>query len=125
VKQVVQPASVPSPGGAYSQCIRTGNFVFLAGMIGVDADRRVVGDDVASQTRRALENMRACLQTAGATLTDVCSVTAFLEHADRDFATYNQVYQEFFPTQPPVRATVQAHIVGEPIVEIQAIAVVD
>jgi 2-iminobutanoate/2-iminopropanoate deaminase len=94
-------------------------------MIGLDENRLLLSEDVARQTRRALENLRDCLQAAGATLDDVCSVTAFLEDADRDFAAYNAAYKEFFPTDPPARATVQAHIVGDPVVEIQAIAVID
>lgn len=122
-RQAFQPSSVPVPAGAYSQCIRAGDWVFLAGMVGLNADRRLAGDDVASQTRQALTNMEACLRAAGASLADVCSVTTYLEHGDRDFEAYNAVYSEFFQHEPPVRATVEAHIVGEPIVEIQAIAV--
>lgn len=125
MKQIVNPVTVPAPGGAYSQCVRKGHFVFVAGMIGLDENRLLLSEDVARQTRRALENLRDCLQAAGATLDDVCSVTAFLEDADRDFAAYNAAYKEFFPTDPPARATVQAHIVGDPVVEIQAIAVID
>lgn len=123
LRQSFQPASLPVPAGSYSQCIRAGDLVFVAGMVGVDADRRIAGDDVGSQTRQALQNMEACLVEAGASLADVCSVTTYLEHADRDFAAYNAVYMEFFDHEPPARATVEAHIVGEPIVEIQAIAV--
>lgn len=125
MKQVINPPSVPAPAGPYSQCIRKGSLIFLAGMIGLDESCRLVSDDVGDQTRRALENMQACLQTAGATLDDVCSVTAFLEHIDRDLPAYNAAYTDFFPYDAPVRATVQAHIVGEPVVEIQAIAFVE
>lgn len=123
-KLTFQPSSLPMPSGAYSQSVRVGDSVFVAGMVGVDADRRLAGDDITSQTRQALRNMEACLEAAGASLGDVCQVTTFLEHADRDFEAYDAAYREFFPTDPPARATVESHIVGEPIIEMQAIAVV-
>jgi len=83
-----------------------------------------VVDDVSSQTRQALRNMATALAAVGSTLADVCSVTAFLEHIDRDFAAYDMAYRMAFAEDPPARATVQAHIAGEGLlVEIQAIAV--
>jgi enamine deaminase RidA (YjgF/YER057c/UK114 family) len=98
--------------------------VFLAGVTGQDPQRRLVGDDVASQTRQALRNMATGLAAVGGTLADVCSVTAFLEHIDRDFAAYDAAYSEAFADDPPARATVEAHIAGGGLlVEIQAIAV--
>jgi 2-iminobutanoate/2-iminopropanoate deaminase len=124
MRQVFNPPGVPAPGGCYSQVVRVGNLVFLAGVAGQDEQRRLVGDDVATQTRQALTNLRTSLAAVGGKLADVCYVTAFLEHADRDFAAYNAAYAEFFPADPPARATVQAHIAGEGLlVEIQAIAV--
>lgn len=126
MRQALNPAGVPAPGGCYSQVVRAGNLVFLSGVAGQDAERRLVGPDVASQTRQALRNMAAELATVGGSLADVCYVTAFLEHADEDFDAYNAAYAEFFPANPPARATVQAHIVGDGLlVEIQAIAVLD
>lgn len=124
MKQVLNPSGVAAPGGCYSHVVRVGDTVFLAGVVGQDVERRLVGDDVGSQTRQALRNMATNLAAVGGTLADVCSVTAFLEHIDRDFAAYNEAYSEAFPEDPPARATVQAHIAGEGVlVEIQAIAV--
>ena len=125
MKQSINPPSLPAPGGSYSQVVRRGNLVFVAGMVGRHVDRRLAGDDVRSQTRQTLENVRAGLAAAGAALDDVCSVTAFLENADRDFGGYDEVYREFFPYEPPARATVGAHLLGGVLVEIQAIAVLD
>lgn len=125
MRQAFNPPGVPAPGGCYSQVVRAGNLVFLSGVAGQDAERRLVGPDVASQTRQALRNLATELEAVGGSLADVCYVTAFIEHADEDFAAYNAAYAEFFPQDPPARATVQAHIVGDGLrVEIQAIAVV-
>jgi 2-iminobutanoate/2-iminopropanoate deaminase len=124
MRHVLNPPGVPAPGGCYSQVVRVGDLVFLAGVAGQDEHRQLVGEDVATQTRQALRNLATGLAAVGGTLADVCYVTAFLEHIDRDFAAYNAAYAESFPVDPPARATVQAHIAGEGLlVEIQAIAV--
>jgi 2-iminobutanoate/2-iminopropanoate deaminase len=124
MKHVSNPPGLAVPAACYSQVVQVGDLVFLAGAVGQDAERRLVGDDVASQTRQALRNMETALASVGGTLADVCSVTAFLEHIDRDFAAYDAAYSEVFAKEPPARATVQAHIAGEGVlVEIQAIAV--
>jgi enamine deaminase RidA (YjgF/YER057c/UK114 family) len=124
MKHVLNPPGVPTPGGCYSQVVRVGDMVFLAGVAGQDEQRRLVGDDVATQTRQALRNLETSLGAVGGTLADVCYVTAFLEHVDRDFAAYNAAYAESFPADPPARATVQAEIAGDGLlVEIQAIAI--
>jgi len=124
MKHTVNPPSLPPVAGPYSQAVRKGNQVFVAGMVGMDQDRHLA-PDVAGQTRRALENMRACLVELGGTMDDVCAVNAWLEDVDRDFAGYNAVYREFFPQDPPARATVQAHLLGGALVEIAAVAIVD
>ncbi len=124
MKHVINPPGLAVPGACYSQVVQVGDLVFLAGAVGQDAERRLVGDDAASQTRQALRNMEIALAAVGGTLADVCSVTAFLEHIDRDFAAYDAAYSEAFAENPPARATVQAHIAGEGVlVEIQSIAV--
>jgi 2-iminobutanoate/2-iminopropanoate deaminase len=123
-REASNPPGLPPPGGCYSHVVRVGNLVFLSGVVGQDDQKRLAGPDVATQTRQALRNMATALASVGGDLSNCCSVTAFLEHADDDFASYNAAYAEFFPTDPPARATVQAHIVGDGVlVEIQAIAV--
>lgn len=125
MKQTFNSPRLPPPAGPYSHCVRKGNMLFLAGMVGARADGTVAGSGVAEQTRQCIRNMQACLEDMGASLEDVCSITAFLEEAERDFAEYNAACREFFSSEPPARATVQAHLLGEYLVEIQATAVVD
>ena len=122
MKECINPNQLPSSGGPYSQVIRAGSLVFLAGMVPIDSDGKTVGDDIEAQTRKALENMRVALEAVGGGLSDVCSVTTYLPNLERDFDGYNRVYREFFHTDPPARATVSAGLV-ENLVEIQAIAV--
>jgi 2-iminobutanoate/2-iminopropanoate deaminase len=125
MKECINPPTIAVPGGAFSQCVRRGSLVFISGMTGVDRERRLVAHEAAAQTHRALENLLACVEAVGGTRDDVCSVTTYLEDADRDFAAYNEVFREFFPADPPARATVGAHMIGGALVEIQAIAVIE
>jgi 2-iminobutanoate/2-iminopropanoate deaminase len=125
MKHTFDSPGLPAPAGPYSHCVRKGNMLFLAGMVGALPDGEVIGPDVAEQTRQCIRNMQACLEDVGASLEDVCTVTAFLEDADHDFADYNTAYRGFFASEPPARATVQAHLLGEYVVEIQATAVVE
>ena len=122
MKECLNPPSLPIPGGHYSQVVRAGNLVFLAGMVPMGPDKVVAGTDIRSQTRRCLENMRDAVAFAGGSLADVCTVTAYLVDEPRDFEGYNEVYGEFFPSGKPARATVQAGL-DNILVEIQAIAV--
>ncbi len=123
MKKITKPDGLPAPGGAYSLVVSAKGIVFVAGLLGMDAERRLAGDDVASQTRQALDNLRVALDSAGVTLDDVCSVTVYLRDLGRDFAAFNVAYAEYFPVDPPARATVQAGLPGDALIEIQATAV--
>jgi reactive intermediate/imine deaminase len=124
MKKCINPNQLPTLGGPYSQVISAGSLVFLAGMLPVDANGQVVGDNIETQTRKTLENMKVALEAVGGGLSDVCTVTTYLTNLERDFDGYNKVYREFFHTEPPARATVSAGLVDN-LVEIQAIAVLD
>ena len=122
-KQVVATDNAPAAVGPYSQAIQTGTFVFVAGQLGLDpATNKFVGDDIAAQTRQALENMRAVLEAAGSSLSQVAKTTVFLADMG-DFGAMNAVYAEFFKESPPARSTVQAGALPlGGLVEIEAIA---
>ncbi len=117
------PADVPPPKGPYSPAIRAGGFVFLSGQTPRDmATGALVGDDVATQARQTLSNVRRVLSEAGAGMSDVVSVTVYLQHA-RDWDAMNAVYGEFFTTPFPTRTTVGADL-RDILIEISAIACV-
>ncbi|MEM2041223.1 MAG: Rid family detoxifying hydrolase [Halobacteria archaeon] len=124
-KQVIFSEKGPRPLGAYSQAIRAGDFIFVAGMGGIDpATGQMVPGGIREQTRRALENIKAVLESAGASLKDVVKVTVFLARAE-DFNDMNDVYREYFKEEPPARSTVAGNIPGKNfLVEIDAIAYV-
>ena len=123
-KAVVLTAKAPSPVGPYSQGIRAGNLVFVAGQIPIDPATGAMPEGIAEQTAVALRNVQAVLEAAGATLADVAKTTVFLQDLD-EFAAMNEVYATFFAQEPPARACVEvARLPKSARVEIEAIAVV-
>lgn len=124
-KEIIRTEGAPAAVGPYSQAVRVGKFVFTAGQLGlVPGTRDFAGPDVESQTRQALENLRAILEAAGSSLRHVVKTTIFLQDLG-EFARVNAVYGEYFPEEPPARSTVQ--VAALPLgarVEIEAIAVV-
>jgi len=121
-KQEIRTDAAPVPRGSYSQAIAVGDLVFTAGMGPVDpATGAVVGDDVATQTDQVLRNLAAVLAEAGLTLADVVKSTVHLQHVQRDFAAYDQVYRQHFSAPYPVRTTVGSDLLGI-LVEIDVVA---
>lgn len=111
-----QPVSlgsgVPAPAGAYSPAVRAGGFVFVSGQVPRDpVSGQTVGDDVESQTAQVMTNVKRALDAAGATLSDVVSVTVYLSNDD-DWARFNAAYKELMPTPYPTRTTVGADLRG-------------
>lgn len=119
----VSTQTAPRPAGPYSQAVRTGTLLFVAGQIPVDAvTGQVVAGDIRAQTRQSLVNLRAILEAAGASCADVVRTTVFLSDLD-DLAGMNEVYGAFFTTPEPARSTVQvARLPLDVLIEIDAVA---
>lgn len=114
---------VPAPAGAYSPAVKAGGFVFISGQIPRDpVSGDIVGDDVESQTRQVIANVRRALEAAGASLSDVVSMVVYLADVD-DWGRFNTVYKELMPTPYPTRTAVGANLRGITI-EISAVAYV-
>jgi 2-iminobutanoate/2-iminopropanoate deaminase len=120
-RQALQPEGMAKPKPPYSPVVVSGDTVFTAGQVAFDEAGEVVEGGIEEQTRRALENVRACLEAAGCTLDDVVKVTAFLADLG-EFAGYNDVYREFFDEPYPARTSVQAGLPPGILVEIEAVA---
>ena len=120
-RQALQPEGVATPKPPFSQVVVSGDLGLTAGQVGFDVDGALVPGGIAEQTRRALENLEACLAAAGCGLGDVLRVGAFLADLG-DFEGYNEVYREFFEPPYPARTTVGAALPGGILVEIEAVA---
>lgn len=116
-------AGPPAAGLPYSPGILVGNTLYVAGTIGENASNDLVPGGIEAETRQALNNVGDVLKAAGMTFQDVTSVTVYITSFD-DFARFNAVYREVFPTAPPARTTVQvAGLIGGARVELQMVAV--
>lgn len=113
----------PPPKGPYSPAVRAGPFVYVSGQVPRDPiTGELVGDDVATQTRQTLSNVQRLLARAGASLSDVISVTIYLANVD-DWGTMNSVYTDFFSKPFPSRTAIGAEL-RDILVEISAVAYV-
>ncbi len=123
-KEIIATKDAPAAIGPYSQAVKAGNLLFCSGQIPLDpASGTLVEDTVRAQTTRALENLKAVLAQAGASMDSVVKTTVFLRDMD-DFTEMNRVYQEFFRRDCPARSAVQvAKLPKNARVEIEAIAV--
>jgi 2-iminobutanoate/2-iminopropanoate deaminase len=124
MRDIIRTPNAPAPIGPYSQAVRAGGLVFVSGQIPIDpATGQFVAGDVASQTRRVLENLKAVLEAAGTRLDRVVRTTIFLRDIN-DFPRMNEVYATFFPSEPPARSTLQAGALPKgAAVEVDAIAI--
>jgi 2-iminobutanoate/2-iminopropanoate deaminase len=127
-RKVIQTDQAPAPVGPYNQAIvAMGQMIFVAGQIPLDPQTGeiVANGDVAQQTERAIANMEAILQAAGATLHDVVKTTVFLADMN-DFVAMNAVYARAFgEDNAPARACVEvSRLPKDARVEIECIAVI-
>ena len=125
-KQLIIPEGTDAKKITIAPGVRIGNLLFLSGTAGYDRERGgLAGDDIESQSRQALKNLGVVLEAAGSSWDKVVKVNCFLVHAARDFAGWNKVFKEFFPTDPPARTTVGGDIAMEgALIEVELIATV-
>ena len=102
----ITAAGAPEPRGPYSHAVRAGDFIYVSGQIPINPENnQLEPGTIASETRRAIENIHAILRAAGASLADVVKCSVYLADA-RDFAAMNEVYTEYFGEAKPARTTV-------------------
>jgi 2-iminobutanoate/2-iminopropanoate deaminase len=124
-KKVISTPMAPAAGGPYSQAIRAGKTIYLAGQIAVDpkTNQLMSNGSIEEQTHRVLDNLSAVLAADGLTMDNVVSTTVFLKDVN-EFAKMNEVYATYFKNAPPARATVEvARLPRDAKIEISAIAV--
>lgn len=122
-KTVVSSPNAPEAIGPYSQAIKHGNVLYLAGQIPIDpATKQLNTGSIEEQTRLVLENLKAVLAANGMTMDDVVSTSVFMKDLN-EFSRMNAVYGTYFKDKPPARATVEvARLPRDVAIEISAIA---
>ena len=125
MKEVVRTHAAPAPfqGAPYSQAIKAGGFVFVAGQVGIKPDDPTpVGDSIEEQTEQTLKNLSAILEAAGSSMDRLVKTTVFLTSLD-DFQGMNKVYARHVGDQPPARSTFEvSKLPPGLLLEIEAIA---
>ena len=126
MKKEILTNSAPQPIGPYSQGIYAeGKMIFVSGQLGLDASGNMVGNDIESQTKQAILNIKAILEAVNCTLKDVVKTTVLMKDLG-EFAQMNTVYGEFFNEGKPARAAYQVvRLPKDGLVEIEAIAVIN
>lgn len=124
MKEIVQTEFAPQPIGPYSQgIVAEGKFLFVSGQVPLKPDGTLAGEDIASQTRQSILNIKAIVESIGATLDNVVKTTVLLSDMN-NFTAMNEVYNEFFGKSKPARATYQvARLPKNALIEIEAIVV--
>ncbi len=106
-RQPISTDRAPAAIGPYSQAVRMGGTVYLSGQIPLDpATGELVQADIATETRRVFDNLRAVCEAAGATLDQVARVCIYLTDLS-DFAQVNAVMADYFKAPYPARSTLQ------------------
>ena len=119
----IATTNAPAAIGPYSQGIECNGMIYVSGQLPVDpATGEFAGEDIATQTRRSLTNIKNILEAAGSGMDKVVKTTVLLADIG-DFAAMNEVYAEFFTEPFPARAAFQvAAIPKGALVEIEAVA---
>lgn len=124
MNKIVYTPNAPAPIGPYSQAVLAGNTLYVSGQIALHPETGALEtDNIATETRRVLQNLTAVLNAAGFQLRDVVKCSIFIADMGQ-FAEINAVYAEFFSDWKPARETVEVACLPKNVhVEISAIAV--
>ena len=125
MKKIITTDKAPAPIGPYSQAVLSGNMLFTSGQIAFDpATNELVLDDIKTETKQVMENMKAVLNEAGMDFTNVVKTSIFISDMD-NFGALNEVYGSYLDeATAPARETVQVTRLPKDVnVEISMIAV--
>ena len=124
-RRAVRTGAAPAPIGPYEQAVIAGQFVFLSGQIGFDPSTgKMVPGGVSEQTTRALENVKAVLEAAGSSLSNVVRVGVYLADMS-DFGAMNEIYSKYFGDAKPARSAIAVKdLPAGALVEMDAVALI-
>lgn len=107
MKTIINTSSAPAPIGPYSQAVAAGGFVFLSGQVAINPSTgELVLDNIKTETKQVMENIKAVLTEAGVDFSDIVKTTIFLTDM-QNFAQVNDVYGTYFKELFPARETVE------------------
>lgn len=121
--KAINSTKAPSAIGPYSQAVDKDGFIFVSGQLPIDENTgEFAGEDIASQAKQSLENIKYILEEAGLEMKDISKTTILLKDLE-DFVIVNKIYGEYFTVPYPARATYEvARLPKDALIEIEAIA---
>jgi len=106
-KKVISTDNAPAPVGTYNQAIVTGNLIFISGQIPLDpATGELVDGDFKTRCKRVLENLKAIVEASGSSIDRIVKTNVYLTDLS-NFSEVNEVYADYFTSDPPARAAVE------------------
>jgi len=122
-RDIIKTENAPGAIGPYSQAVKTDSMVYVSGQLAFDpATGNLVTDDIKTETRQAMNNLKVILEAAGSSLEKVVKTTLFIKNMD-DFPLVNEVYGEFFTQDYPARACVEvARLPRDANFEVEAVS---
>jgi len=122
MKKIVRTENAPKPVGPYSQGIQVDKFLFISGQVAIDPkEGKIVANDIKGQTIRVMENIKAILQAATYSFSDVIQSNVYLSSM-KLFSEFNSEYAKYFDKEFPTRATVGIELMPGAVVEVSVVA---
>lgn len=121
--KAINSTKAPSAIGPYSQAVDKDGFIFVSGQLPIDEiTGAFAGEDIASQAKQSLQNIKYILEEAGLGMKDISKTTILLKNIE-DFTVVNEIYGQFFSAPYPARATYEvSRLPKDALIEIEAIA---
>jgi 2-iminobutanoate/2-iminopropanoate deaminase len=117
MKKIIKTQKAPTPLGPYSQGIQAGNFLFVSGQVAIDPKKGgIIASDIKVQTIQTMENIKAILEAAGYSLSDVVQCNVYLSSM-KLFTEFNTEYGKYFDKDFPTRATAGIELMLGALVE--------
>jgi len=104
-REIIFTKNAPPPIGPYSQAVKTGNTLYVAGQVGFTSDGKADTSSIEAECRQALENVKAIVEAGGMTMQNVTKSTLYVKDL-KNFSKINEVYATYFPKDPPARETI-------------------
>lgn len=105
-REIILTDKAPKPIGPYSQAIKVGNTLYVAGQVGFTLEGKLDTSSVDNECKQALNNVKAIVEAAGMNMQQVVKATLYVTDL-KNFSKINEVYGTYFPQNPPARETVQ------------------
>ena len=125
-KKIIHTDNAPKAIGPYSQAVQCGDLIFVSGQLPINpATSEIAGDDIKTQTKQSLENLKAILEAAGSSLDQVIKAQVFLKDMSQ-FTDMNEIYAQYFTKDFPARFAVEvSRLPKDVLVEIDAVAKIE